>query len=117
MKKTDRRAFLQLLVGSVAVATIPIPQFLLPKPVEAGSGIFTIPTGVKTLEISMEGGGGSGGGSTLTQEMIEEAAMRAAADHGRPDFIMMSKRNYKKLGKMFGYKIIYRGDDIVHLKL
>ena len=99
-KMMNRRAFLKLFIGTVAIAAIPIPNFLLPKE-ELLNDFWkgeTVP--------SSEG--------VLTMEMIEEAAQRSIDNMGAPDKIYMSKKSYKKFGKLFGYKIEYRGDRIIH---
>lgn len=105
----NRRAFLKLFVGGVAVATIPIPKFLLPK--EDTLTIKIPDTGPLYYNVYR------GGGVTLTQEMIEEAAKRSAMNMGRPDMIIMGKREYKQVAKMFGYKVVYSGDEIVTWKM
>lgn len=91
----NRRAFLKLFVGTVAIVAIPIPHFLLPKEVE-----------------TPESHGGS-----LTMEMIEDASRRAMENYGKPDVMYMSKVNYKRYSKLFGYKVEYRGDKIVHRRI
>ena len=99
--KTNRRAFLKFMIGTVALATIPIPRFLTPKP------------NLNDLNRLLEYGkfGGStrydAKGSTLTVEMIEHAAERSLANMGKPDMIMMSERDYKTLEKHYGFKIVY----------
>src|SRR5271165_989788 len=98
----NRRTFLKLFIGTVAVATVPIPNFLLPKEKKHWTEDF------KEVPIYPPGAYSSEG-STLTQEMIEDAAARSAMNMGQPDMIFMSKSNYKKLGRYFGYKVIYRG--------
>lgn len=103
----NRRAFLKLFVGTVAVATIPIPKFLLP---ESKYPPLFIDDGTGFLGYGADAGFGA---TTLTVEMIEEAAKRSAMNMGQPDFIMMSKRDYKKLAKGFGYKVVYSGDEII----
>lgn len=110
----NRRAFLKLFVGTVAVATVPIPNFLLPKQYsfkEFGPGrlndfdsygsskAFTVDDGTTTI---------------LTQEMIEEAMQKAAMNHGRPDVMYMSKQSYKTFAKVFGYKVVYVDDMVIH---
>lgn len=104
-----RRAFLKLFIGGVAIAAIPIPNFLLPKQEEQGILPIAIGgTGYGTFDVS---------GGTLTQKMIEDAAMRSAQNMGKPDMLLMSKKDYKSLAKYFGYKVVYSGDDIVHVRL
>lgn len=106
--KTSRRAFLKLFIGTVAVATLPIPKFLFPE--EKYPPIF-IDNGT-----GFEGYGANANfaGGTLTVEMIEEAAKRSAMNMGQPDMILMSKRNYKKVAKHFGYKVVYSDNEIFH---
>lgn len=109
--KMNRRAFLQLFVGTVAVATIPIPKFLLPKEEKVPIFMGIDPAfGSESVVFSTEGG-------VLTQEMIEQAALRSAMEMGQPDRMYMSMKSYKKVAKIFGYKVIYRGDDIVHARI
>lgn len=85
----NRRAFLKLFIGTVAVATLPIPRFLLKE--ERDTDLFKIGDGVKpweSLEYDSSGG-------VLTMEMIEEAAKRAIENHGTPDRIYLSPARYK----------------------
>lgn len=95
----NRRAFLKLFVGTVAVATIPIPKFLLPK---EESITFTIPDqGPLHYEVYRNCGG------VLTQEMIEEAALKSAQNMGRPDMMIMSEKAYEDVHRFFSYKVVY----------
>jgi hypothetical protein len=102
----NRRAFLKLFVGTVAVATLPIPKFLLKeeKPVDTFSAYG------QWRSTMIESGG------VLTQKMIEDAAERAAMNCGRPDVMYMSKKNYKTFAKVFGYQVVYSDDEIFHVK-
>lgn len=96
----NRRAFLKLFVGTVAIAAIPIPNFLLPKE-ELISDLWD-GTHVKSSE------------GVLTMEMIEEASRRTIENYGAPQVIYISKARYKTFAKYFGYKVEYRGNNIVH---
>lgn len=105
-----RRAFLKLFVGSVAVATLPIPRFLIKKTEEDNispvAGAFAAYGSDANFTTS----------GTLTQEMIEDAAIQAALNHGRPDMIYMSRPAYKKFARYFGYKVVYIDDEILHVR-
>jgi hypothetical protein len=98
----NRRAFLKLFVGTVAVVAIPIPDFLLPKEPKLNEG--------------WEGQAIDSSSGVLTQEMLEESMQRALDNYGKPDIIYMSKKQYKKFGKFFGYQITYRGNNINHVR-
>ncbi len=103
----NRRAFLKLFIGSVAVATIPIPKFLAPKQdlfKEHGYGDWES----RSFDLS---------GGVLTIEMIEEAALKSASNFGKPDQLFMSPKDYKSFAKYFGYKVIYKGDEIIHERI
>jgi hypothetical protein len=104
--KTSRRAFLKLFIGTVAVATLPIPKFLLPKEQPIFFGVDWA-KGCEPVMFNDVGG-------VLTVEMIEEAAKRSAMNMGQPDMMYMSKKDYKTLGKYFGYKVVYKDDEIFH---
>jgi hypothetical protein len=107
----NRRAFLKLFVGSVAVATIPIPRFLLPKKektlfVDNGTGFSRYGD---TKSFNLEGG-------VLTQDTIESAALAAAANHGTPDVMYMEQEDYVHFAKYFGYSVTYKDDEIIHVR-
>lgn len=108
--KTSRRAFLKLFVGTVAVATLPLPRFLLNQSQKNELDGLN-----RLLEYGTFGGAKSfdARGSVLTVETIEEAAKRSAMNMDQPDRILMSKRDYKKLARHFGYKLVYSGDEII----
>ena len=108
--KTSRRAFLKFFIGGIAVASCPIPKFLLPKE----QSIF-IDDGTSFLSHGSTTFNSSGG--VLTQEMIEEAAARSAMNMGQADVIYMSKGNYEALAKSFGFKVVYEDDEIIHCAL
>jgi hypothetical protein len=109
--KTSRRAFLKFFIGGIAVASCPIPKFLLPKE----------PSIFPDKESVFEGYGSKvafdTSGGILTQEMIENAALQAARNMGQPDRIYMSKKVYKAVAKQFGFKVVYEGDEIIHYAL
>jgi hypothetical protein len=116
----NRRAFLQLFIGTVSIAAIPIPKFLLPKETTllTGDGIWTVPPNVSAFSTLVSGNAqGNFSSGVLTQEMIEEAVAVSAMNMGRPDVIYMSKKSHKQFAKLFGYKVIYRGDDIAHVRI
>lgn len=95
----NRRAFLKLFVGTAAVATIPIPKWLLPKE-EAIT--FTIPdSGPLYYNVYRSAG------VVLTQEMIEEAALKASQNMGAPDMMIMSEKAYNDVNSYFRYKVVY----------
>lgn len=97
-----RRAFLKLFIGTVAIAAIPIPNFLLPKE--------------KLVSDFWKGETVEPFSGSLTPELIEEASRRAIENHGKPDVMYVSKVNYKIYAKHFGYKVEYVGDEIVHTR-
>jgi hypothetical protein len=94
----NRRAFLKLFIGTVAVATIPIPKFLAPKLYIDDGTAFEGYGSVSSVNL---------GSGILTQEMIEEAALKSVQNMGRPDKILMSEDSFIALNKYFGYKIVY----------
>lgn len=100
----NRRAFLKLIVMGVAVASIPIPNFLLPKD--------TAPEGAH----HWNGTEWEPGSMVLTQKMIEDASRRALENYGRPDQIYMSKKTYKKYAKRLGWQVVYKNDEIMHVR-
>jgi hypothetical protein len=87
----NRRAFLKLFIGTVAVATLPIPRFLLKEERDtAWQGIpYEAPTG------------------TLTMEMIEEASKIAVGNYGKPTVLYISPAKYKTFLKHFGCQVVY----------
>jgi hypothetical protein len=93
----NRRGFLKLFVGTVAVATVPIPNFLLPKR-EEPKPFFGVDTAYPGSMVM---------GATLTQEMIEDAAMKSAENMGRPDMIIMEEVDFHRVMKYFGYQVVY----------
>ena len=93
-----RRAFLQLLIGTAVVATIPVPKFLL----KEESVAFTIPDH-GPLHYTVYGH------SELTQEVIEDAAQKALDNFGRPDYILMDEEYYWVFHQyMMSAKVVYR---------
>lgn len=98
----NRRAFLKLFAGGVAIVAIPIPKFLLPK-----EDTITITIPDHGPEYYYQIYRSPVGGGTLTPVMIEEAAMRSAQNMGKPDMIMMSEKAYDQVESYFRYKIVY----------
>lgn len=102
----NRRALLKLFIGSVAVATFPIPKFLIKeeKPIDNSSYGNWNSTDFESSGV-------------LTQEMIENAAIKSAENFGAAELIYISKKDYKTFARYFGYQVIYTDDDdIVHIK-
>lgn len=97
-----RRAFLKLFIGTVAVATLPIPKFMAPALyIDDGTG-FSINEACKPGDLDVSG--------HLTAEMIEEAALKSMHNMGRPDRLIMSEEHYETHKKYFanlGYQIVY----------
>jgi hypothetical protein len=93
----NRRAFLKLFVGSVAVATLPIPRFLLKE--EPDTALVAFAAWKGELYDASSG--------VLTAEMIEEASRRAMENHGKPTVVYMSPARYNTFLKHFGYKVVY----------
>ena len=82
----NRRAFLKLFVGTVAVATLPIPKFLLKDERDTAFENYG----------AWKGEAYNAQSGTLTIEMIEEASKRAMENMGKPDMIIMSERTFKR---------------------
>lgn len=78
-----RRAFLKLIIGTTVVATLPVPEFLLPRPKPK----YTVPTeGVYDIS----GRFFSTSGNVLTQETIEAAAQKCLENFGKPETLIFT---------------------------
>lgn len=87
----NRRSFLRFTLLGAVSATLPIPKFLNKNAIYNNrDGLYTVPEGVGSVNISATGG-------VLTPEGLEAAFEASLANYGAPEYIIMAEKDYEIL--------------------